>query len=131
MDFIKNLDFTQKCLIGFIILGSIISVVLKIKAENFYYSPLYTGIGLNKAFAIRSAEVTVDGKKAKELVTQIQEKESQKFKESPNEVGLINNPIIINETDNPTSHPSFKRPTKYKGMFIHHETAGGNLIENN
>lgn len=125
MDFIKNLDTNQKCLIGFIILGSIISIFLKIKAENFYYSPLYTGIGLNKPFAIRSAEVTVDGKKAKSLVEEIEDKELQKFKENPDEVGLINNPIIINETDNPKTHPEFKRPTKYKGMFIQHETLRG------
>lgn len=127
MDFIKNLDTNQKCLVGFIILGLVISGVLMMKAENFYYSPLYTGIGLNKAFAIRSEEVTVDGNKAKKLVDEIEEKEMKKFQENPNEVGLINNPIIINETDNPKSYPSFKRPTKYKGLFIQHEVEKGNL----
>ena len=131
MDFIKKLDTTQKSLIGFIVLGLIINVVLKMKAENFYYSPLYTGIGLNKAFAIRSEEVVVNSEKAKKLVTQTREKEMQKFQETPDEIGLINNPIIINEIDNPESHPSFKRSSKYKGMFIDHETAKGNLIENN
>ena len=131
MEFIKNLDSTQKCMIGFILIGLIISIVLKTKAENFYYSPLYTGIGLNKAFAIRSEEVVVDGENVKKLVNQIQEKEMQNFKNSPEEIGLINNPIIINEMDNHQTHPSFKRPTKYKGMFIQHETKMGNLIENN
>ena len=85
MNFIKNLDTTQKYLIGFIILGAIISIVLMVKAENFYFSPLYTGIGLNKAFAVRSAEVIVDGKRAKNLVNDIEEKEMQKFQNDPDE----------------------------------------------
>jgi len=64
-----------------------------------YDSLLYTGINLNKAFAVRSTEITVDPRKAKKLVEQKQLEERIKTTGLPTDVTLYRNPIIINERD--------------------------------
>lgn len=118
MDFINKLNVSQKCLISFIVLASIITILLKYK-ESYYYSPLYTGIGLNKPFAIRSENTpVVDLNKAATKVKDIETEQGDIFKDDPFAVSLQNHPTIINERDNPQSYPDFKREEKYRGMFM-------------
>ena len=87
-------------LVVFIIIVVCVIYYFLTKGEG-YYSPLYTGINLNKAFAVRSAEVTVDLGKATELV----EEKISAEQVSLTDVNLYKNPIIINEEDRvPTSN---------------------------
>lgn len=128
MDFLTKLNTTQKCLISFIVVASIVTILLKYK-ESYYYSPLYTGIGLNKPFAIRSENTpTVDVEKAYQKVKDINHKQQAIFKKNPSAISLQNHPTIINETDNPKSY-AFQRDEKYRGLFMKYdETTPGNLV---